>query len=317
MTTTTTRTERVALYARISHDDRGDARGVGRQLTDAEALAERNGWTVVDRYTDNDISAYSGKARPEYQRLMRDVAAGGIDRIVVYQSSRLWRSRTERAGDIDRLAAHRVNVTAVSGPDLDLSSASGRMLAGILGEFDTAESAIKSERVSRAIRERAEQGKANRVAYGWERTYTHGDQWKGTGWTDGVHPVQGAVVRECAARVIGGDGLHGIAADLNARGVPPPRRGEWTGGTVRALLLRESNAGRVVHQGEVIGVATYPALLTEDVHRSVRSILTDPSRKVSRGNTRKHLLSLGIAVCDACGGEVSVANRTRKPDGVE
>lgn len=47
------------------------------------------------------------------------------------------------------------------GPDLDLSNASGRMLAAILGEFDTMESEIKSERMVRQQRQAAESGKVH------------------------------------------------------------------------------------------------------------------------------------------------------------
>jgi DNA invertase Pin-like site-specific DNA recombinase len=49
-----------------------------------------------------------------------------------------------------------------------MTSAAGRMMAGILGEFDRAESEIKGERVARAALQRAHEGKANgAVLYGW------------------------------------------------------------------------------------------------------------------------------------------------------
>jgi hypothetical protein len=51
-----------------------------------------------------------------------------LDRVIVYMSARLWRNRGERADGIERLAKARVSVTATKGPDLDLSSATGRML---------------------------------------------------------------------------------------------------------------------------------------------------------------------------------------------
>jgi site-specific DNA recombinase len=41
-------------------------------------LAERKGWAVVERYVDADISAYSGRLRPEYQRMLDDVEADAI-----------------------------------------------------------------------------------------------------------------------------------------------------------------------------------------------------------------------------------------------
>ncbi len=61
---------RVGVYARISSDREGDQLGVRRQMEDCERLAEERGWVVVDLYVDDDISAWSGKRRPEYERLL-------------------------------------------------------------------------------------------------------------------------------------------------------------------------------------------------------------------------------------------------------
>ena len=50
-----------ALYTRVSQDSTGERLAVARQLDDCTLLAERLGWTVVDHFSDNDISAYSGR----------------------------------------------------------------------------------------------------------------------------------------------------------------------------------------------------------------------------------------------------------------
>jgi DNA invertase Pin-like site-specific DNA recombinase len=87
-----------AIYARISSDARGEGLGVERQITDCEALAASMGWTVYDLYVDNDVSAWSGKARPEYQRLCEDVKAGTVDAVVVWHADRLHRHPTGVGG---------------------------------------------------------------------------------------------------------------------------------------------------------------------------------------------------------------------------
>jgi len=71
---------------------------------------------VVAEYSDNSLTALTGKHRPGYQQLMDAARAGNVDRIVVFHSSRLWRNRRERAGDIDTLAKCRVGIIAVKGP---------------------------------------------------------------------------------------------------------------------------------------------------------------------------------------------------------
>jgi site-specific DNA recombinase len=74
---------KAGIYARISSDREGDNLAVSRQLADCEQLAVRRGWKVVERYVDSDISAYSGKRRPEYQRLLDDVDAGAVEAVLV------------------------------------------------------------------------------------------------------------------------------------------------------------------------------------------------------------------------------------------
>jgi site-specific DNA recombinase len=86
-----------AVYARISSDD-GQALGVSRQLEDCRKLAGSLGWPVGEEYVDNDISAYSGKPRAEYQRMLTDLADGARDAVLVYHVDRL--TPADRAGAV-------------------------------------------------------------------------------------------------------------------------------------------------------------------------------------------------------------------------
>jgi hypothetical protein len=61
---------RAAIHARISLDRVGEAAGVGRQIDACGHLAEVEGWRVDEVLVDNDLSAYSGACRPEYERLL-------------------------------------------------------------------------------------------------------------------------------------------------------------------------------------------------------------------------------------------------------
>jgi site-specific DNA recombinase len=49
------------------------------------------GWTVIDRYIDNDTGAsrYSKKeVRAEYRRLLADIEAGRVDAVVIWMEDR-------------------------------------------------------------------------------------------------------------------------------------------------------------------------------------------------------------------------------------
>ena len=80
--------QKAAIYARISSDQDGAGAGVRRQVEDCRRKAESLGWVVAAEYVDNDLSAYSGKPRPEYQRMLADVAGGLVDGVMVYNLDR-------------------------------------------------------------------------------------------------------------------------------------------------------------------------------------------------------------------------------------
>lgn len=50
---------------------------------------------MAGEYVDNDVSAYSGRVRPEYERLLRDISDGLIDALIVWHQDRLHRRPVE------------------------------------------------------------------------------------------------------------------------------------------------------------------------------------------------------------------------------
>ncbi len=91
-----------AIYARISQDRAGEGLGVQRQLADCRAEAARRGWPVVAGFVDDDVSAYSRKARPEYRRMLDAIRAGEVDAVVVYHLDRLHRRPIELRSSLPR-----------------------------------------------------------------------------------------------------------------------------------------------------------------------------------------------------------------------
>ncbi len=312
--------DRTALYARISEDPLGLEKGVTRQIDDGRAFIESRGWEVTGEYVDNDLSALC-KRRPQYEALMVAVERDEVDRIVTYMQSRLWRNRRERAEAIELLRARRVGVVCVKGPELDLSSATGRMLAGLLGEFDTHESEVKGERVARAAEARARAGQANgAVLYGWRREYDADAQGRVLAFRDLVDKAEAAVVREILDRLLDGEALRAIASDLNRRGVLAPQGGKWAHTGVRKVALRPANVARRMHNGADIGPAAWAPLVTELKHSAVTALLTDPNRRhqaaaaltESGAAARKYLLTYGVGECGVCGSVLRHATKRIK-----
>lgn len=74
---------------------------MSRQLQDCYAEDRRRGWTVADEYVDDDLSGYSGKKRPRYQRLLEDVSQGRRDAVIVCRLDCLHRQPRELEHFVD------------------------------------------------------------------------------------------------------------------------------------------------------------------------------------------------------------------------
>jgi site-specific DNA recombinase len=279
---------KAAIYARISQDREGAGLGVQRQEEDCRREASRHGYTVESVYVDNDASAYSGRARPEYNRLLEDIAAGHIDAVVVWHTDRLTRSPRELETYID--VAHGIPTHTVKAGMLDLSTATGRMTARITGAVARHESEHKSERQRRKAEELAAKG----LPLGGGRPFGY----ESDGMT--IRESEAEELRAMVAKVLAGDSLASIIRDLNGRGVLTTRGGSWRYSSLRSLLLRVRNCGRMQHRGVVVGSASWPAIVSESDHDAVAALLANPARRTSPGPARRHLLS-GLAKCGVCG----------------
>src|SRR5699024_6099382 len=147
---------RAGIYARISKDD-GSALGVGRQVADCTAEAERRGWTVVDQYIDNNVSASKSKPRPEYTRMIEDAERGRIDAVVVWDVDRLTRKPAELETFIDLADRHGLALASVGG-EIDLANAHGRLPARIKGSVARHEAEQMGRRIARKAEQTARDG---------------------------------------------------------------------------------------------------------------------------------------------------------------
>ena len=297
-----------AIYVRISEDKTGAGLGIERQEADCRALAGRLGWDVVEPiYCDNDVSAYSGKPRPGYRRLLADLRTGVADAVLCWHTDRLHRSPVELEEYIEVCQPREIPTQTVKAGPLDLATPSGRLMARQLGAYARFESEHHSDRAKRARLQAATDGR----------------------WLGGLRPfgysadgmalieAEAEAIRWMAAEVLAGTSLRSIARKLNAEGTFTSQGRPWTSRAVAWLLRRPRNAGLSQHQGEPIGPAKWPAILESDTWRGVVAVLGDPARNTTTSRARRWLLS-GLALCGVCGkpvrsGGVAVRGDRRVP----
>lgn len=257
LTRENTVTRKAAIYTRISSDTEGREAGVERQKEDARRLAKRHGWTVVDVYRDNDVSATSGRRRPDWERLLTDLEAGRIDAIAAYSSSRMYRRPRDLQRLIDLTKTHDIEIDTVVSGRIDLTTADGRMLAGILAQIDQGEAERTSERLKRAFAKGKAPG-GSRRAFGYRKDWT-------------IDPDEAALLKEAVRRIIRGATSYRICMDWNAQGITTPYGARW----------RPSHLKRTLRGRHLVGAGGRPALLTEDEHKLLLAAL---DRIEQRGN---------------------------------
>lgn len=275
-------TRRVALYARQSKED---PEGIERQRPRTAALAKVRGWTVVDRYEDDDVTASKTRGPGSgWARMLEDADAGRIDTVISVDVDRLLRSTR----DINTLIDHGLTIVTVDG-EIDLSTADGEFRATMLAAIARFEVRRKGERQSRAQQQRAEKGKPAKGI-------------RPTGYTLGGEIIEdeAKIIRRIFREFLAGETLKGIAKGLQNDGIQTRRGGTWSSSSVASILTNARYAGRSVYKGEDVGAATWPAIISEQEFATVQARLADPSRKTRGPSTARKHLGSGLYFCN-CG----------------
>lgn len=291
---------KTAIYTRISKDSEGTGLGVARQQETCRALALAKGWDVDPDWilVENDVSASTGKRRPQFERLVAAMVSGEVKAVIAYRIDRLVRRLADLARLMDIARKHNVLVATVSG-DLDLTTAQGRAAVTIFGALASIEVDATSER----IRDRnASARRQGLLTNGGSRPY---------GWTvdRAKHvPKEADVIREAAARLIDGEALTSLCRDLNRRGIPTAGGKRWDVTKLRDVLSNHRHAGRLQHAGQVVNgsdgrpvKAVWEAILDPDEFDQLQAALA-ARRVLSDAWTgeRRHLLSGTLSACGVC-----------------
>ncbi len=288
------------MYARISSDQEGTGLGVARQVQDCRALADRLGWPVAEVYEDNDFSAYSGKHRPAYARMLADLQNGARDAVLIYHVDRLTRRPIELEQFVATLEAARVTHVRFVVGESDLMTGDGLMMVRMLSIFAAGESATKSRRIRRKNDEQAQAGLPHAGGsmarpFGYERDKVT------------IREDEAAVVRAVVDRFCAGESLRSLATWLDAQDVRTICGGPWRTPTLRTLITSPRIAGLREHRGQVVGPAVWPGIITPQQRDEVLAVMSG-KQVAGRRAPRRYLLS-GLLRCGRCGNRLYSAAR--------
>jgi DNA invertase Pin-like site-specific DNA recombinase len=303
---------RAVIYTRISDDPNGTAAGVTRQEEQCRKLAADLGMTVVAVLPDNDISAYAGKPRPGYRELLRMLRAREAGAVIAWHPDRLYRQLPDLTELVEVVKASGAVVRTVTAGNIDLSTASGVMVAEILASVSKHEISHAIERMLSAKSQAAGAGKyrGGGRPFGFE--------------ADGVtlRESEASHLRAATRAVIAGDSVRSVLRAWETGGVRTPARrkrlpdgtrteptpGNWTPSTLRKLLLRPRNAGLMEVSGEITGKAVWPAIVDEETWQTCKAILENSDRRTTPGPARRWMGG-NLYLCGVCGAPVRSTGR--------
>jgi DNA invertase Pin-like site-specific DNA recombinase len=281
----------VAIYCRISKDEAGDELGVKRQEADCRQLARAKGYRVVRVFTDDDLSAYDGRRRPAYERLLAGLGDEEFDVVMAWKLDRLTRSGIRGlTALLEALDAAGASLVCVH-DQIDTTSAMGEGVAGLIASMAKAE----SENLSLRSRRKKDELAAKGLPAGFCRAFGYRDNGMS------LDEAEARLLRDAARRVLAGESVTAIVKEWNERGLRTPRRGAlWSATVLRRVLTNPRAAGLRVHRGEVVGDAAWPAILDRGTHERLVAHFNDPARRLK--NPPRRALLTGLVKCGRCGG---------------
>jgi site-specific DNA recombinase len=237
---------RTGIYARYSSDSQSDA-SIDDQVRICRARADREGWEVVEVYADYALSG-STTNRPRLQALVSDARQGRLDIILAEALDRISRDQEHTAEiwkTLEFAGAKLVTLSEGVVSELhvglrgtmnamflkDLAAKTHRGLAGRVGLGKSGGGISYGYRVARAIDERGEPIRGDRI----------------------IDRGEALVVRRIFQMFAGGASPIAIAKALNADKIPGPEGRHWRDTTIRGHALRgtgilrnEIYAGRLI-----------------------------------------------------------------------
>lgn len=288
----------VGIYARVSTQEQAQSgNSIPEQQERGTKYCEAMGWPVYDIYTDAGESGATTD-RPALQRLIRDVKAHRIDRVLVYKLDRLSRSQKDTLVLIeDIFMANGADFVSVQ-ENLDTSTALGRATIGLLAVFAQLE--------REQIRERMQMGMIARQKSGLWRGHKNAPI--GYDYIDGklvINEFEAMQIRLAFDLYLQGLGGEAIAKEMRQKGYAH-KYGEWTMNRVYKAISNPIYIGKTQVKN-VTYVGIHQPIVNFETFDAAQKMRLQRQKKWDNGDRNWKSASAlgGILWCGQCGAKYS------------
>lgn len=252
-------------YIRVSTETQAEkGYGLDAQRTEIEKYAAAQGIELKAIFEDAGISGNlkdddeddAINKRGGLMELLTALNEG--DTVVILNTSRLWRSDMTKAIIRRELIKRKAAVISVEQPKYNLYNKDPNeyLINSIMEALDVYERMSISLKLARGRTVKARGG--NKPAGVAPFGYRYADDRKSVI----VDDTEAAVVKEMFSAAQKGATLAQISEALNSKGYKTRRGGEWTRGSIRAILINRFYIGELQHQGKPI-TGNHKALISK------------------------------------------------------
>ena len=329
---------KVAVYARYSSDSQREA-SIADQFRMCRLRAEKEGWTVVEEYSDHAISGSSMIQRPGIQALIMDSGRGRFDMVLSEALDRISRDQEDIAGIYKRMRYADVKMFTLSEGEIS------ELHVGLKGTMNALFIKDLADKTRRGQRGRVEAGKSGGGnSYGYDVVKKFDANGEAIRGDRTINLVQAEVVRRIFRDYAAGKSAKRIAVELNREGVEAPSGGDWGFSTINGnqkrgngILNNEMYVGKLVWNRQrfikdpdtgkrqarpnpesewVIQEAPELRIVEDDLwvavkerQRTVKHERRDDGEEIEnhfRDRRRPKYLLSGLTKCGCCGGGYSM-----------
>ena len=238
---------KVAIYARYSSDNQRVA-SIADQFRVCRMHAEKQGWTIVERYSDQAISGSTLILRPGIQALVNDALRGCFQFVVAEALDRLSRDQEDIAGLYKRLRFAGVQMVTLAEGDIS------ELHVGLKGTMNALFLKDLADKTRRGLRGRVEEGKSGGGnSYGYDVVKQFASNGEPIRGDRTINETEAEIVRRIFREYAAGKSGKRIAAALNRDGIRAPGGGDWGFSTINGnskrgngILNNEVYVGRLV-----------------------------------------------------------------------
>jgi site-specific DNA recombinase len=222
---------KVALYARYSTDNQRDA-SIADQFRVCRAYAEKQGWQVVDEYSDHAISGAS-LLRAGVQALIADALRGRFQIVLTEAMDRLSRDQEDIAGLFKRMLHANVKIITLSEGEVT------HLHVGLKGTMNALFLKDLADKTRRGLRGRVELGKSGGGnSYGYDVVKQFRENGEPIRGDRVINPAKAEMIRRIFRDYVVGKSAKRIAAELNKEGIAAPSGGDWGFSTINGNAKR-------------------------------------------------------------------------------